>query len=245
MSPFRKNDFKDNNLLKKLRPEDFELLLSHFEKIKLEAGRILYEAGDIVHYAYFPCGGTLVSYVVSLDDARGVETALIGREGAAGGIVSEGNLPAYCRSIVQIGGPAYRIELSALERAKEKSPALKRLFSRYADCLIAQVFQSVACNATHTIEQRAAKWLIAVQTRTGDNTIELTQEQLGGMLGVGRSYVTRVLGLMKQRDILGSIRGKLTIKNFDELNKLSCSCNAAVEAHFEEVLNGVYPKERR
>ena len=38
-----------------------------------------------------------MSYVVPNEDGRDVETFLVGREGAVGGIVSEGYLPAYTR----------------------------------------------------------------------------------------------------------------------------------------------------
>jgi len=33
--------------------------------------------------------------------------------------------------------------------------------ARYADCMLAQIFQSTACNAIHSIEQRTAKWIIS------------------------------------------------------------------------------------
>jgi hypothetical protein len=33
------------------------------------------------------------------------------------------------------------------------------LMTRYSDCLLAQVLQSVACNASHTIEARCSRWL--------------------------------------------------------------------------------------
>ena len=121
------------------------------------------------------------------------------------------------------------------------SVTLRHWFTRYADCLISQVFQSVACNATHTIEQRTAKWLCAALERTGDHVIPLSQEQLAGMLGVGRSYVTRVIGSLKEKGILQTMRGKLCIRSFDDLKALSCQCNDQVNHHFETVLGGVYP----
>ena len=39
------------------------------------------------------------------EDGRDVETILVGREGAVGGIVSQGYLPAYTRICVKFGGP--------------------------------------------------------------------------------------------------------------------------------------------
>ncbi len=231
----------ENNLLQALRSQDLELLKPHLRPIHVDAGQILYEPGDIVNYAYFPCGSTLASFVVPLADARAVETALIGREGAVGGIVSEGHLPAYCRAVVQFPGEMLRIESTMLERAKSSSVSLRLFFSRYSDALLAQVFQAVACNATHTIEQRTSKWLLSALDRTDNLTIPLTQDQLAGMLGVGRSYVARVLSIMKAQGTLETARGKLRVHKKNDLEKMACNCNDLVRKHFDEVLKGVYP----
>ena len=59
-------------------------------------------------------------------------------------------------------------------------------------------FQSTACNAIHSIEQRTAKWIISAMERTdGDNVVPLTHEQLATLLGVGRSYTSRVIQTFK------------------------------------------------
>ena len=213
------------------------------ELVELQAGQVLYEPGNMVYHTYFPCGQALVSYIVLLDDARRVETAMIGREGAIGGIVSQGHLPAYCQALVQFSGAALRIESSRLEYAKSQSSILRHFFARYADCLLAQIFQTVACNATHTLEQRTAKWLLAVMDRTGETVVPLTQEQLAGMLGVGRSYVSRVVNKMKAQGLLQTSRGKLSAKNIEALQTVACHCNDHVKEHFNTVLAGLYPHE--
>ena len=65
--------------------------------------------------------------------------------------------------------------------------------------LVGPVFQSVACNAAHTVQQRAAKWLLAAMDRTGEERLALTQEQLAGMLGTGGNYFTRVARRLSAR----------------------------------------------
>jgi CRP-like cAMP-binding protein len=232
-----------SNLLRALKPHDLALLVPHLKSMEVKSGTVLYEPGDPVQHAYFPCGSTLLSFVVLLDDEHEVETALIGREGAVGGMVSQGHLPAYCRATVRLPGPVLRIESAKLEQAKTQSLALRHFFARYADCLMAQIFQSVACNATHTIEQRTAKWLMTALTHTNDQIIPLTQEQLAGMLGVGRSYVGRVMGSLKSAGVLETSRGKFEIRKLEQLAELACGCNTAVREHFDEVLAGVYPEE--
>lgn len=233
-----------NNLLRALHSDDFALIKPMLQRWSARTGTVIYEAGDDVRFVYFPCGPGLISFMVMMRDGREVETALVGREGAAGGIVSNGNLPAFARAVVQGGGSFLRLETTALEEAKSKSSALRHLFSRYADCLLAQIFQSVACNAVHTIEQRTARWILAAVDRTGGDDITMTQEQLAEMLGVGRSYVNRILNSLKEEGVLDTRRGGLQIRNLGALQRTACECTDVIRHHFERVLKGVYPDGR-
>ena len=154
---------------------------------------------------HFPCGPSLVSYLVPSEDGRDVETILIGREGAVGGIVSQGFLPAYTRIMVKFAGPFVRLPVGRLDAAKKQSATLNNVFARYADCMLAQIFQSTACNAIHSIEQRTAKWIISAMERTdGDDVVPLTHEQLATLLGVGRSYTSRVIQTFKAEGRAGN-----------------------------------------
>jgi hypothetical protein len=240
------NDGKErpfNNLLRKMRADDYALLASHFESCMLLGGELLYNPGDDVAVVHFPCGPSLASYLIANEDGRDVETILIGREGAVGGIVSHGYLPAYSRITVKFGGPFVRLRVGALEAAKMQSSTLRNLFARYADCMVAQLFQSTACNAIHTIEQRAAKWILAAMERTGSERVALTHEQLATMLGVGRSYASRVVQVFKAEGVLETRRGAVVVRNRAALQVRACLCNESVKSHFEEVLSGVYPTE--
>jgi CRP-like cAMP-binding protein len=137
-----------------------------------------------------------------------------------------------------------RLRVGRLEAAKMESTTLRNVFSRYADCMLAQIFQSTACNAIHSIEQRTAKWIISAMERTDDEEmLPLTHEQLSTLLGVGRSYVSRVIKTFKAEGILQTRRGALLVRNREALQIRACLCNESVKKHFEEVLRGVYPTE--
>jgi biotin operon repressor len=232
-----------NRLLERLRAADRALIEPHLVRLGMAAGDILYEPGDDVRFVHFPVGPTLVSFLVLFEGGGSAETALIGCEGAIGGIVSRGRLPAFARSIVQYPGDLLRLETAKLDAAKAQSPSLAQLFARYADCLLAQIFQSAACSAAHSIEQRTARWLLAAQDRTGLADVPVTQERLSALLGVGRSYVSRVIAQLKAGGAIEVRRGAIRIADRERLTRASCGCTDAVRAHFEEVLAGVYPAE--
>jgi len=146
--------------------------------------------------------------------------------------------------MVKFGGPFVRLHVGKLDAAKIKSATLRNVFARYADCMLAQIFQSTACNAIHSIEQRTAKWIISAMERTnGEEAVPLTHEQLATMLGVGRSYASRVIQIFKANGILETRRGSILVRNREVLGNWACLCNESVKNHFEEVLRGVYPTE--
>jgi hypothetical protein len=236
------DDMAKNNLLAILNDEDRLHLAPHFMAFDMKAGTVLQPAGEDSVDTWFPCGPALAAFCVHETDGEAVEIALVGREGAIGGIVSNGSLPAYATSQVRISGRFLRIKTAALEQAKLRSITLRHWFSRYSDCLLAQVFQTAACNATHTILQRTGKWLLSALDRTGDTEFTMTQEQLANMLGVSRTFISRVIRKLRNDGIIGTRRGVFIIRDLPALQQLSCSCNAAVANHFDTVLHGIYPK---
>jgi hypothetical protein len=234
---------KANNLLALLKPADLALLAPSLSAISVSAGDVIYEPGDDVRHVHFPTGPAMLSFLVMVEGGNSVETALVGREGALGGIVSQGLLPAYARTLVQYPGTLLRLETRMLEDAKARSPTLGNLFARYADCLVAQIFQSVACSAAHSIEQRTSRWLLATQDRTEDPVIPATQDRLAQTLGVGRSYVSRVIGTLKADGAIRVAPGRITIADRSRLEGHACQCTAAIRFHFDQVLRHVYPPE--
>ncbi len=225
-----------NRLLAALSAREYAVLEPHLEPVELTRGQVLFEPGDDVTTTYFPCRKAMVSLLIVTRDGREVEAATIGREGAVGGIVSEGHKPAYGRAMVQIAGEALDIPSSHLEAAKIGSPRFADLFARYADALLAQMMQSVACNALHTVEERAARWLLATHDRAGDNIIQLTQESLAEMLGVQRTTVSGVTGALAARGLIRNRRGRVEVLDRPGLERTACECYRAVEDHFAKLL---------
>jgi CRP-like cAMP-binding protein len=244
MTAPREEDLLGNALLGTLREADRAKLVPHMMLVELKPKDILQEAGEEVVHTWFPCGAAVASFAVRITGSdRAIEVAVVGREGAIGGIVSNGHLPSYSTACVRNGGRFLRIKTAALENAKLDSIHLRHWFSRYSDCLLAQVFQTAACNATHTITQRTAKWLLAAVHQTNGREFEMTQEQLAELLGVGRTFVTRVVRDFRDKNVLATRRGRFIILDEAALRTLACECTEAIQEHFDAVLHGIYPIE--
>ncbi|QRE74937.1 Crp/Fnr family transcriptional regulator [Methylobacterium aquaticum] len=240
MPSFPLRSLDGNLLLEALDHDDRALLTPYVERREVGRGDVLFRAGDDVSHVTFPAQGCVVTLVVPLQDGKSVETATVGREGAIGGVVSHGYLPAFGQAVVQVAGPVIRIDADRLAEAKHASKAVRDLFVRYADCLLAQVLQSVACNAAHTIERRCLRWLLTLQDRLGTPDLPVTHEVLADMLGVRRAYLTGVLGRLRREGLIEIGHRRLTLPNRERAEAAACECHAAVRHHFAEVLGAVY-----
>ncbi len=234
-----------NNLLGSVPGKELAALEPHLKLVQTERSAVLQKSGEEVRFAYFPCGSAVVSLEVLLNDGTVVGTMLVGREGAIGGILSHGYLPAYAQARVLLPGQFLKLALSELEKVKAESPALRRLFTGYSECFSAQLHQSAACAAAHTIEQRAATLLRYLIDRTGDYNVPLTQEDFAVVLGVTRTHVTRVLQRLRTLGVIETYRGGLVLRDPQHLRFLCCDCYDAICKHFDTVLKDVYPRAGR
>lgn len=228
--------FAGNNLLATLSPEDRAMLEPAMEIATFAGGEVVLGVGATTRRSLFPFNGLMISLQRELSGGRSVEVAAIGREGAVGGIISCGEAPAFCQGVVQLPGAAAMIPIEVLEQAKEVSPHIKNLFCRYSDALLAQVMQSLACNAFHPIEARAARWLLHARDRANSDRLELTQESLAGLLGVQRTTVNAVARVLQEQGLIAYRRGAIQVINRAGLQKASCDCFKAIEDHFHRVL---------
>lgn len=227
--------FAGNRLLSTFSREARALLEPFGTMIDLEPGDLILQRGEQVRSSLFPVGPTMITMVVELTGGRSVEVASIGRGGAVGGIVSCGQAPAFSRAEVLIGGRAFRVPMEALEDAKKRSPFIGNLFCRYSDYLLSMVMQSVACNAFHSISERAARWLLYVQERAGDR-IELTQEALARLLGVQRTTVNAVIKDLTSEGLIGTSRGTVRVMDRAGLKRRSCECYLRLRDHYSAVI---------
>ena len=227
--------FAGNRLLSTFDADARALIEAHGELVSLKPGDVVLTRGDEVRYSFFPIGETMISMGVELAGSRSVEVASVGREGAVGGIVSCGHAPAFSRAVTLVGGDAFRISMSALEDAKGQSGFISNLFCRFSDYLLAQVMQSAACNAYHSIPERAARWLLHAQDRAGDR-IALTQEAFAGLLGVQRTTVNAVIKELSAEGLVETSRGTIRVTDRAGLEQRSCECYRRLDAHFDEVI---------
>jgi CRP-like cAMP-binding protein len=226
-----------NHLLASLPSADFELLRPHLKQIELAHETVLFEAGDTVTHIYFPHSG-VISLVVELADGQMIEAAMIGRDSLVGGSSAlDGNI-ALNKGIVQIPGAASVLTVDRLRKAAEASVSFRTTLIRHEQVLLVQAQQSAACNASHAVEARLARWLLRSRDLSGADILELTQEFLAQMLGVRRTSVTLVARTLQQAGLIKYRRGKVQITDLEGLRETSCECYGTVKEQYDRLLNG-------
>jgi DNA-binding transcriptional regulator YhcF (GntR family) len=227
--------FAGNRLLATFSSEARALIEPEGTMVDFNPGELVLARGDQVRSSVFPIGPTMISMKVELSGGRTAEVVSVGREGAVGGIVSCGHAPAFSRAEVLVPGPGFRVSMEVLEDAKKRSPFISNLFCRFSDYLLSEVMQSVACNAFHSIPQRAARWLLHAEDRAGDH-IELTQETFAGLLGVQRTTINAVVQEFSAEGLIATTRGRIRVLDRVGLKRRACECYERIEEHFAAVI---------
>lgn len=233
-------DHRDNQFLAALTPEDFAILEPHLETVELRRGTVLYDTGDTIRYACFPHKNAMISLVGAMEDGHLVEVAVFGREGFCGLLGALVNREAFGRYSVQIPGTGSRITLERLHEAIRMRPRLQRLVSSYSDALLAQAFQTVACNAVHSVEERCCRWILSTRDRVGRNALPLTHEFLAEMIGVQRSTLSAILRGLQNDGLITQRRGCIIITDRARLEETACECYGRIRHFFEKLLPATY-----
>lgn len=224
-----------NRLLASLSPADFALVSPQLTLVEMDKGRLICEPGDPIETIYFP-HDCVISLMTLMENGAAIESATVGREGAYGLQAAIAPRQAMSRAIVQVPGRASRIGAGALAEACKRAPAILTLIDRHNDALFGHAIQSVACNALHSVEARFCRWLLTCRDRIDSDTVSLTQEFLADMLGVQRTTVTAVAGMLQTRGLIRYRRGVVDILDRPGLEAAACECYDTVRQNYERLL---------
>jgi CRP-like cAMP-binding protein len=235
MSEGQKDTARSNRLLSALETASRKRIDPYLEPIKLKLGAIVCEAGGILKHAYFPQGAVL-SLLTVLENGSAIETANIGREGAFGLFAAMYSRVSFNRCLVQLEGGIVRCPIELLQSEFKRSEYVRDLLVSYSETLLAQVQQSVACNAMHSTEERMCRWLLMMHDRAEGEALPYTHEFLSHMLGANRKSVTLAARSLQAAGLIDYRRGRIQVLDRPGLERASCECYAVVKERFDAFL---------
>jgi CRP-like cAMP-binding protein len=199
-----------NKLLAAMSASDFALLAPHLTLVDLARGEMLVFPGEAIKYSWFVEDG-IASLVTASHGGHEAEAGIIGHEGMVDVATVLGALESPLRCNMQIPGSAYRLPAHALAAAFQASPTLRSGLNRFAFTMVTQIAQTALANASFSIEQRLARWLLMCSDRLAGADIAITHEFLSLMLNVRRAGVTLAIQSLKSAGFVASQRGLITI----------------------------------
>jgi CRP-like cAMP-binding protein len=194
-----------------------------FETVRPGAGTTLARAGEPFEYLYFP-NGAIVSMIVRLRDGETVEAGLVGDEGLLGMNLFWGGDRALMTAIVQVAGEIERVRVDAIRERLDEFPSLARAACCYGSTLLVTVAQVAACNATHNLRQRMARWLLMAHDRAGRDRFRLTHEFIATMINVRRAGVSQFASELRGAGAIAYTRGEVQIVDRAKLEAEACEC---------------------
>jgi CRP-like cAMP-binding protein len=226
---------RTNRLLSLLSDDDYELLRPHLSHVTFDYKKSLYEASRPIDHVYFPIDG-VASLVVTTAEGASAEVGTIGSEGIVGLPVVLGDREAPSAVYVQVPGMALQMDARVFRDQLDRSPALNLIMLRYAHAFFNQVAQSAACIHLHRVEQRCCRWLLMTRDRMPSGDFLLTHEFLGMMLGVRRTTITDVMGILQKAGLVRYRRGHVTILDHEALRQRACECYDISKLEFDRLL---------
>lgn len=231
---------KNNHLLNSLPVDEYQRLCSYLEWIEMPLGKVLYESGGILNYAYFPID-CIVSLLYILEDGSSAEIAVVGNDGIIGIALFMGGSTMPNRAIVQSAGYAYRLKVQDIMREFNLHGEMLHVLLRYTQALITQMAQTAVCNRHHSVDQQLCRWLLLSLDRLPSNQLTMTQELIANMLGVRREGVAVAAGKLQKAKLIDYNRGHITILNRHGLEERVCECYQVVKTEYDRLFPNSLP----
>ena len=210
-----------NTLLTDLPDSEFQILSPHLELVSLTKAQILFRSGEITHYVYYPVGA-IISMMIDMQNGSEIETFMLGRTCVVGmGAVDE---PSFYRAIVRNTGLAYRMHANELKNIQVQCPTYNHNAQAAINKTMMQLSQTLACFKFHSIEEQLIRWILIGLDRGIGNTIEITHQELGDVLGFRREGITLTLGKLSHNGELALSRGAIQVLDRRALEARSCEC---------------------
>src|ERR1700756_5987699 len=110
-------------------------LRANLKNVRLTRGEVLHPVGVPIKHVYFPESG-MVSMLTVMKSGELIETAIVGREGVAGGWVAIDGRNANTQSTVQIEGSAWQIPTAKFLEIYKASDAFQAAINRYQGVIL-------------------------------------------------------------------------------------------------------------
>jgi CRP-like cAMP-binding protein len=191
---------------------------------------------DEEHDIFFPLG-SVISLLHQLEDGSEIEVAMIGVEGMAGINAVLGMPRSPHTGLMQGSGRMATIPGPLFREIVNSEPELRDLLMRYAQVMMMNATQLIACNAMHVVAERLAHWLLLLHDRASGDEMTVTQEFLARMLATRRAGINEAIRSLREAGAIEHRRSRVKVIDRRRLEELSCACYEMTVAQYEKTMN--------
>jgi len=217
-----------NRILAALPTDSYQKLKPYLTPVELTHGMVLHELGEPIEYVYFPIDA-VISLVIPMEDGSTVEVGLVGNDGMSGTIALVGEETATYRALVQIPDFAMRAPLAVIKEEFSRRGEFQNLLLRYMLAHLKEIEQTAACNATHSVEERLARWLLMCRERVQTDELKLTEGIISKIFSTRQATVGAAATPLLAEGLIEYHRGRIRIIDRRGLEEFSCKCYRAVK----------------
>lgn len=234
MNMTRVCDIDTNYLLQALTESEWERWESKLELVPLPKGKVLFEAGVPIKHVYFPTTA-IVSIMHIMENGATSKVAIVGNDGMVGIALLTGGESTPSRAVVLSAGEGYRLSAQAFKEEMSRAGTALKLLLCYTQTYVTQITMNAACNRHHSVDQQLCRWLLENLDRLQCDDLVATHELIASLLGVRREGVTCAANKLRDANLIGYRRGRITVLNRTSLQRRSCECYFVVRGEMDRL----------
>lgn len=213
-------------------PEDIRRrLVDHAVPIELDRGEVLQQQGTPLSHVYFPTCGLVTGVISGVD---GTQFAYLhrGREGAIYSIAAArlDDTVADCSLGIDVPATVLAVPMAHFRLVMDDSLELTRAVLTHAAYTLKWLERTLSCPAHHSIQARAAHWLLALHAYGSGRRVRVTHGRIAEVLGVRRQSISEALGNLQGLGVIALGRERIMIRDLQGLRRHACACREQVES---------------
>ena len=236
-----------NRLLEALRHSDPAAeaqLRVGLESVELRLHAKVIRPDRPISNVYFPETGVL-SHIQQMHNGSTVEVSLVGSDGMAGLAVYLGGAIFPVEVICSAPGTFLRMPSAEFRAEVARNPPLHKVLHGYTLAVLESGTQSMGCDRFHSVETRAARWLLEMDDRVPQDAFTMTHEFLAMILGVRRQTVSVAVSQFSRQGCIVYQRGQVRIIDRVGLEGAACECYEVVRDAFARLVGPPLPRARK
>lgn len=223
-----------NRFIAALDVEDGRALRPLLRRVSVTADQIMVDQGAPVTEVHFPIDCQFAN-LIRFPDGGAIETAVIGDEGVTGLAPFMADRGCAWEIVCRAGGDAWVVSAVALRALAAARPRLMARLLALTDLYQAQAAQTAACNATHAVPDRIARWILTASDLSPRETLFFRQEELARLIGARRSTVSEAASQLRRRKVIAYSRGVIRIVDRPGLEAAACDCYGMLKPRLDDL----------